>query len=44
VTAMSSYRSNGAPDPAQLVLGLGTLPERAVRSGIQRIADLLTGA
>ncbi len=43
VTAMSSYRADGAPDPAQLVLGLGTLPERAVRTGIERIADLLTG-
>jgi GntR family transcriptional regulator/MocR family aminotransferase len=44
VTAMSSYRADGARDPAQLVLGLGTLPERAVRSGIARIADLLNGA
>jgi GntR family transcriptional regulator/MocR family aminotransferase len=44
VTAMSSYRADGAPDPAQLVLGLGTLPERAVRTGIERIADLLNGA
>ncbi|MGI5126850.1 PLP-dependent aminotransferase family protein [Pseudonocardia sp. CA-107938] len=43
VTAMADYRADGAPDPAQLVLGLGTLPERAIRSGIARIADLLSG-
>jgi GntR family transcriptional regulator/MocR family aminotransferase len=43
VPAMSAYRSDGSADPAQLVLGLGTLPERAIRAGIQRIADLLIG-
>ncbi|MDN5858798.1 MAG: PLP-dependent aminotransferase family protein [Pseudonocardia sp.] len=43
VPAMSAYRSDRSPDPTQLVLGLGNLPERAIRTGVQRIADLLAG-
>jgi GntR family transcriptional regulator/MocR family aminotransferase len=43
VPAMSDYRADGSTDPAQLVLGLGALSERAIRTGIQRIADLLIG-
>ncbi len=40
---MSEYRSTGAVRPAQLVLGFGNLTERAIRSGIATVADLLHG-
>ena len=38
---MSSYRTSRSPDPPQLVLGFGTLSERAIREGIATVADLL---
>ncbi|GIH06483.1 GntR family transcriptional regulator [Rhizocola hellebori] len=41
VTGMGTHRSTGATRPAQLVLGFGNLTERAIRSGIAKIADLL---
>ena len=40
---MSAYRSSGADRPAQLVLGFGNLGERAIRSGIAAVGDLLQG-
>ncbi|MCI0686128.1 MAG: PLP-dependent aminotransferase family protein [Sporichthyaceae bacterium] len=38
---MSGYRASGATTPAQLVLGFGNLSERAIRSGVEAVADLL---
>jgi GntR family transcriptional regulator / MocR family aminotransferase len=38
---MSPYRTSHAPDPPQLVLGFGTLSERAIREGIATVADLV---
>jgi GntR family transcriptional regulator/MocR family aminotransferase len=38
---MSGCRADGSTKPDQLVLGLGNLTERAIQSGIARIADLL---
>ncbi|GAB3425653.1 PLP-dependent aminotransferase family protein [Flindersiella endophytica] len=38
---MSTCRADGSTTPPQLVLGLGNLTERAIRSGIAAIADLL---
>jgi len=38
---MSGYRSSHAAVPAQLVLGFGTVDERAVAYGIAAVADLL---
>ena len=38
---MSPYRSSRSPEPPELVLGFGTLTERAIRAGIARVADLL---
>ncbi len=40
---MSAYRSSGDVTPPQLVLGFGNLGERAIRSGIVTVADLLQG-
>ncbi len=40
---MSAFRSTGALDPAQLVLGFGNTGERAVRDGIAVLAGLLDG-
>ena len=40
---MSEYRSNGSEEPAQLVLGFGNLSERAIRTGLAAVADLLRG-
>jgi GntR family transcriptional regulator/MocR family aminotransferase len=44
VYGMSLYRASRSPAPPQLVLGFGNLTERAIRSGIETIADLLVGA
>jgi GntR family transcriptional regulator/MocR family aminotransferase len=41
VYGMSTYRSSGATDPPQLVLGFGNTPQRAIAAGIEAIADLL---
>ena len=41
---MSAFRSTGALDPAQLVLGFGNTGERAVRDGIAVLAGLLDGS
>ena len=38
---MSTYRFDGATEPAQLVLGFGNLTEGAIKEGIAAIADLL---
>jgi GntR family transcriptional regulator/MocR family aminotransferase len=38
---MSQYRSSGAADPAQLVLGFGNIGERQISEGIAAVADLL---
>jgi GntR family transcriptional regulator/MocR family aminotransferase len=43
IYGMSEFRSSGAAEPAQLVLGFGALGERAVRAGIAAIGDLLQG-
>jgi GntR family transcriptional regulator/MocR family aminotransferase len=40
---MSTFRSNGSPTPAQLVLGFGNLDERSIRDGVASIADILRG-
>jgi GntR family transcriptional regulator / MocR family aminotransferase len=40
---MSEQRSDGSPEPAQLVLGFGNLTERAITAGIAAIGDLLRG-
>jgi GntR family transcriptional regulator / MocR family aminotransferase len=38
---MSQHRASGLTRPPQLVLGFGNLTDRAIRSGIADIADLL---
>jgi GntR family transcriptional regulator/MocR family aminotransferase len=38
---MSRYRSSGATEPPELVLGFGNLTESAIRQGIRSVADLL---
>jgi len=38
---MSANRSDRATTPPRLVLGFGNLPERAIRTGIEIVADLL---
>jgi GntR family transcriptional regulator / MocR family aminotransferase len=38
---MSAYRSTGATQPAQLVLGFGNLSENAIQQGIAAVGDLL---
>jgi GntR family transcriptional regulator/MocR family aminotransferase len=38
---MSTYRSSGADEPAQLVLGFGDLSERSIVTGIAAVGDLL---
>ena len=38
---MSAYRTSRSADPPQLVLGFGTLSERAIRDGIGTVADLV---
>jgi GntR family transcriptional regulator/MocR family aminotransferase len=40
---MSAFRSDRATVPPQVVLGFGNLGERAIRSGIAALADLLRG-
>ena len=40
---MSPQRSTKSEEPAQLVLGFGTLGERAIRDGIATVGDLLRG-
>jgi GntR family transcriptional regulator/MocR family aminotransferase len=40
---MSANRVDKSVDPAQLVLGFGNLTERAIRSGIAKVGDLLEG-
>ena len=41
---MSTHRSTGAAQPAQLVLGFGNLGERAIGEGIATVGDLLSAA
>ncbi|MCW2905950.1 MAG: GntR family transcriptional regulator [Actinomycetia bacterium] len=38
---MSTYRTDHAPGPTQLVLGFGNLSQRAIQAGIAAIGDLL---
>jgi GntR family transcriptional regulator/MocR family aminotransferase len=38
---MSRYRSDGAADPPQLVFGFGNIGVRAIRTGVQAVADLI---
>ncbi len=38
---MSVNRASKATDPPQLILGFGNLSERAIRAGIETVADLL---
>jgi GntR family transcriptional regulator / MocR family aminotransferase len=38
---MSMNRADKAVDPPQLILGFGNLSERAIRAGIETVADLL---
>jgi GntR family transcriptional regulator/MocR family aminotransferase len=40
---MSPQRSTKAEEPAQLVLGFGTLGERAIREGVAMVGDILQG-
>jgi GntR family transcriptional regulator/MocR family aminotransferase len=40
---MSRYRSAHDTDPPRLVMGFGNTSQRAVRTGITAIADLLRG-
>jgi GntR family transcriptional regulator/MocR family aminotransferase len=40
---MSEQRSDGSPEPAQLVLGFGNLTERAITAGIAAVGELLCG-
>jgi GntR family transcriptional regulator/MocR family aminotransferase len=40
---MSAQRSTRAEQPAQLVLGFGTLTEQAIRAGIASVAPVLSG-
>ncbi|HEX6446259.1 MAG TPA: PLP-dependent aminotransferase family protein, partial [Streptosporangiales bacterium] len=40
---MSEQRFDHATDPPQLVLGFGNTSRRAIRAGIETVADLLTG-
>jgi GntR family transcriptional regulator/MocR family aminotransferase len=40
---MCPQRSTRSAEPAQLVLGFGTLGERAIRDGIASVGDLLRG-
>ena len=40
---MSGYRSTGATEPTQLVLGFGNLTEDAIGTGIAAVGDLLAG-
>ena len=40
---MSEQRSDGSPEPAQLVLGFGNLTERAIAAGIAKVGELLCG-
>ena len=40
-TAMSRYRSNGAGEPAELVVGYGNLSEAAIERGIAVLGDVL---
>jgi GntR family transcriptional regulator/MocR family aminotransferase len=40
---MSANRADRRTDPAQLVLGFGDLAERAIRTGVETVADLLAG-
>jgi GntR family transcriptional regulator/MocR family aminotransferase len=39
---MSSFRSNHATRPPQLVLGFGQVSERAIEPAIAAVADLLS--
>ena len=38
---MSRYRSNGAGEPAELVVGYGNLSEAAIERGIAVLGDVL---
>jgi len=38
---MSAHRADHAPDPPQLVLGFGNTSQRAIRTGIALVSDLL---
>ncbi|WP_330342454.1 hypothetical protein [Streptomyces sp. NBC_00557] len=38
---MSACRASGSPEPPQLVLGLGDVPERVISEGIAVVGDLL---
>jgi GntR family transcriptional regulator/MocR family aminotransferase len=38
---MSTYRTDHAPGPTQLVLGFGNLSQRAIQAGITAVGDLL---
>jgi GntR family transcriptional regulator / MocR family aminotransferase len=40
---LSRYRLDGTDDPPGIVLGFGNLTDAEIRSGVPRIADLLTG-
>jgi GntR family transcriptional regulator/MocR family aminotransferase len=40
---MSRYRSDGATEPTELVLGFGNVTEDGIRRGIAAIGDLLNG-
>jgi GntR family transcriptional regulator/MocR family aminotransferase len=40
---MSANRADKSVEPAQLVLGFGNLTDRAIRSGIGIVGDLLEG-
>jgi GntR family transcriptional regulator/MocR family aminotransferase len=43
IYGMSTYRSTHDTEPPQLVLGFGNISQRAIRTGMSTIADLLRG-
>jgi GntR family transcriptional regulator / MocR family aminotransferase len=43
VYGMSRYRSDGATEPAQLVLGFGNVPERVIVDTMRRVGPALSG-
>jgi GntR family transcriptional regulator / MocR family aminotransferase len=40
---MSAYRASHAADPPQLVLGFGNTGQRAIRTGVEVLGEVLAG-
>ena len=43
VYGMSRYRSDGATEPAELVIGFGNVPEHLIRRGVGVLGDVVRG-